>query len=678
MVARTAIAVLACVANIWAPSAVRVDMEALDLTMNAPDPAEVFENLSACVEMLRPVLLQVSYRQLFSPILNGQYRLRNKGTGLYLQQGAGGDVEMSSDKDSKVTRWRLAVKRNLQSDQMPTYSLKNIRGGGFLVTDNNQIHTLSRGGQEIDWHLTLTEEGDSYYIVNKASGMYLGHAGNPGGLDDTTGSAPAAVSSHSLSEEWELVQYGNKLGGWFLKRQYKTQWRNVVQDLPILPGHGSRTTWGKLCRERQCADFYVVERERMVALQRIQENKRGVVAENKVRSLCDAKIPMLKDLVNDQDLIWEMFSSQTGQGCNTRRLSEFGAATAHALEEECFNSCLGALAPLIEESGSCEDGASNWSSIWDQAIASNTQCAELPADSLEALARWQMEKKCWEWYPPSLLWVPKDDAPQALEFYDHLSACRVDPSRPDSPVDRVGVCPSGTVCECPKTSLNNKRTTPDRRGPSPMFFVPSGSATEPSLATQQERTVRTKTQDNPTMKFLVSGAVGAGVGAVAAAGAALALPGLAFGAAAGLIVSATTGHAKWSCEMATGCWPVDPVSTRTSEAPQACRYPEEARNGGSAVWFLPPPMFQLRHNGWGCNLETCSAQDSREQKLGLHRDEGAGDKLFGKPNVYNCQMLKFEDMSADQKWKFLTALEASGVSREYNISGLIKTHRPVA
>lgn len=289
-----------------------------------------------------------------------------------------------------------------------------------------------------------------------------------------------------------------------------------------------------------------------------------------------------------------------------------------------------------------------------------------------------MEKKCWKWSPPSLLWVPNDDAPQSLAFHDGLSACRVDTSGVHSTADRVGICPSGTVCECPKSNVRNMRTVPDRRGILPLFFVPAGTATPISLATQQERTIRTKTQNAPSARFLVGGALGAGIGAIATAGAALILPGLAFGAAAGLVMSSATGHAEWSCRHATGCWPVMPKSTKTTEAPRACRYPPETKEGGSDVWFLPPPMFTLRHNGRGCNLETCREEDSLVQKVGLSRDEDAGDRLFGKPNVYNCQMLKFEDMDAGQKWDFLTVLEASGVSREYNITGLIKTFRPAA
>merc|ERR1719221_176687 len=97
--------------------------------------------------------------------------------------------------------------------------------------------------------------------------------------------------------------------------------------------------------------------------------------------------------------------------------------------------------------------------------------------------------------------------------------------------------------------------------------------------------------------------------------------------------------------------------------------PVDAKQGGSPVWFLPPPGTVLEREpaGWSpdgkvledCVMDACAFDDYTAQRVGFH----------GK-HVMNCQPLPFADMTIQQKQLFSRAFAnscSSGQCDDYDL-----------
>jgi len=83
---------------------------------------------------------------------------------------------------------------------------------------------------------------------------------------------------------------------------------------------------------------------------------------------------------------------------------------------------------------------------------------------------------------------------------------------------------------------------------------------------------------------------------------------------------------SWHCAASLNCWPVQPKRRRESKTRNACRIPEEARKGGSKVWFLPPPGSKVRNKKGvrsvlgRCELVACETSDMMAERVGFGND----------------------------------------------------------
>jgi len=126
-----------------------------------------------------------------------------------------------------------------------------------------------------------------------------------------------------------------------------------------------------------------------------------------------------------------------------------------------------------------------------------------------------------------------------------------------------------------------------------------------------------------------------------------------------------------------GCWPVH-AERKYNGTHHVCRMGDDAQQGRSPVWFMPPPGLQIsmvklggRVGRSACKMKVCSGKDSRLQKVGFGGAEDVKVQSkrhkaeFQDVNVYNCQPLTFGDMTSDQKSLYLSLLTSTGVFEEY-------------
>jgi len=133
-----------------------------------------------------------------------------------------------------------------------------------------------------------------------------------------------------------------------------------------------------------------------------------------------------------------------------------------------------------------------------------------------------------------------------------------------------------------------------------------------------------------------------------------------------LSINALFSWAKFQCADTLGCWPQAPEHASVEGTPNACRLPAKAKEGGSPVWFLPPPGLRMHHSKGKCILNVCKVEDYLAQRVGFGRSENDW-RYDGKPNVYNCQPLSFEELTQQQKSAMLVRLKETGVADEYDI-----------
>merc|ERR1711976_921772 len=77
---------------------------------------------------------------------------------------------------------------------------------------------------------------------------------------------------------------------------------------------------------------------------------------------------------------------------------------------------------------------------------------------------------------------------------------------------------------------------------------------------------------------------------------------------------------NFKCEQTVGCWPQVPHQVWKGSTPKACRMPEKTEEGGSPLWFLPPPMLKMSHSKTQCILKACTQDELWSQRIGFGND----------------------------------------------------------
>lgn len=557
---------------------------------------EVAIDSDDCIDTLRPMVRSLTYRELFYPVFEGTYKIRNRVSDTYLTE-EGLDVK-GLGLNKRRSQWRL---QRLSGGGMPKYSLQNDETRRYLVANWEVAETsLGNGITKAHWRLILTPDGVSFDIENIYSGDHLV-------LENGVAMLRSNRAGHS---QW-ILEEGSSMGGrWFRERQYKRQWRTIVGQIPILPG--SKVTWNDLCaKDSLCQEAYVAERKRHLRLGTISETERRVVNVNRVRGVCDWSLQALKRFSRNPGMLKHLQGALPDASCPQKGLVDFADKVTEAFEKECFASCVEDLRNQTDKAW-CDrklDGG-------QLPVTASAACEGIPSDTFWSLVDYVMMGKCFSWFPPSPLWVPKDHSPKDLASIDGAAVCTGTRKRD---ISRKGTCPEGTKCKCPRTYLKGRDTTAQRRKDDHQVFV---SKTEPAGTTLPEAFL------TPQPHFSFVG-----------------------------------GLLRWNCKETLGCWPQEPEDVRANQSRRACRLPKKAQEGGSPVWFLPPPMLRLKHSWGKCVIDACKPEHVRKQLVGF--GESAKKKYPGKPNVYNCQPLTYEEMTENQKTSFLAALLASGVFKEY-------------
>jgi len=359
-------------------------------------------------------------------------------------------------------------------------------------------------------------------------------------------------------------------------------------------------------------------------------------------------------------------SSSASAVCSHLTLTEMAADTSRAMESLCLDGCLQDINTKLMAQGSEGCGADNVidRSFFKALFDDSEECARLPFDTVEGLTEYRMQKHCYAFSPPSALWLPNDKGPGDLGQFGAHGVCALSQAQEKlkhvnftHSFARHGTCPSGTTCACPITSIRDRQTTSELRKSGEWLFVKKGDASAPSILKQY------------ALGFVVSTVVlNMAIGGLTFSAAAIAALDAPLFLLVGSVVSGVRvglHYHEFSCEQTAGCWPERPSRVSVAGTHKACRLPQEASQGGSLLWFLPPPGTHLHHHYGSCIVAPCKLDETRAQLVGLGGSSKSW-KYSGKPNVYNCQPLNFEDMSYSQKGLMLDRLKASGIGEEYS------------
>jgi len=467
----------------------------------------------------------------------------------------------------------------------------------------------------------------------------------------------------------------------------------IASELPVAPESNSRMTWGKMCspEDEACQVFYLAQRERFVDLGLMEETEDSVVTEVKVSGLCDMHPNTLRAMLTSRVVVQDLYVTDAGAGCTYCKLSEYSRALRKVVVDECFASCIDdadSLVPEILETDVARLGGqalkcntrpdTNFTDFFEKLMASSDECARLPSDTVEVIVEHVIQQRCWSLRSDAgLLWKWNDQLPQNLDSYNHESSCVVmhydeQESVSNKDIFQQGTCPEGTKCDCPETWAAAHETIFDIRQKGEMtIFVTEGSARLPSLLSRFAREALIKTVSEAVAGLLAAGSIAG----LASWHPFLFSPGFLFTAYTTINRQLTKEKVQWRCAHSVGCWPVH-AERKYNGTHHVCRMGEEAQQGGSPVWFMPPPGLQLsmvmlggKKGRSACKMKVCSGEDTRLQRVGFGgaenqptRQRSAG---FQDVNVYNCQPLTFGDMTSDQKTLYLSLLTSTGVFEEY-------------
>lgn len=619
---------------------------------------------SSCAQDLRPHVQGITVTDLFRPVLEGTYRIRSHGSGeSYLSAKDGSQsVVLLQDADSKKSYWK--IRRSDSTSKVGLlYEMEN--------KDNGMMLNVDRSGVIPKMILQLAEDGihfrvkvDDRVLQSKGDSVSLGYDSN----------GPEVLWNLEWVEGCVFSCIRNRY------RERVRQWEQVA-NVPIW--FGAKAKWSDMCGEtdQNCAASYAQVRGAFEMEGRIEETKKTrVVTSSTVRSVCDMPMNVLLAFSQVHSVLKSV--SSVSDSCSAESGVERQASFQKALEAECFDPCHakmknalegGDLAnPVTEKMGMCSDGSARESDAFYLEIVKHDECATLPSQTLEYLYDHSMKEKCWTWHPKSSLWVYNDHGPNDVASMDKGPVCKVDKNKGHDMIRREGICSEGTTCQCPRAVLVATKTTGQLRGDSHAFaFDRPGGALLASLISGRRKGLMKKTQEN-IVKSLLKGGAFTATGLASKAFLGSLAPFATYKFVFNWLIKQSRKHAEWRCEDDLGCWPEQPKKTRVKGTRRACRMPNSAKNGGSPLYFLPPPGLMLKHRKRDlfrrCMITTCDHGDIMTQKVGFGRSADTGG-YRGVPNVYNCQPLNFEDMDSVQKGKFVQELSKT-VRTEHDLSAL--------
>jgi hypothetical protein len=454
-------------------------------------------------------------------------------------------------------------------------------------------------------------------------------------------------------------------GGSFQDSEYERQWKDAASKEKVLDG--SNLTWGEASEGKG----YIYERKRLTLMGRLEDSRRHIVINTTVRGVCDASILGLRFLGNLPALLVVLRDMlPKDSACAGKDLKEMAVDAGDALSAECLDSCLGSLSENTKDF-ECKAGQLT-QEFYQQVVDDNEQCAAMPLDNLERLSMYAMRLKCFTFHSPHPLFLFGDKAAGQVSQMpgEPTQVCTLpeeaNATKDKSNIVQRGVCPEGSKCKCPMKSLRDRQTAMQiRLERGQHLWTKAGAASLPVITKQY------------ATGFLVSTVVVKmgiqGMAASAALAATLDAPMFLIMGTLKLSITALFNWAKFQCADTLGCWPQAPEDAWVEGTPKACRLPAKAKDGGSPVWFLPPPGLRMHHSKGKCILNVCKTEDYLAQRVGLGRSVNDW-RYDGNPNVYNCQPLAFEEMTRQQKSALLIRLNETGVSEEYDITGLLSQY----
>jgi len=616
---------------------------------------------------LAPVVQSISVRDIFKPI-KGTYRLRSKASGHYWAVDELGHEYLTRHLNSS-SEWKITIYNPPQAEIMnrrtkagPYQDGRDARAEFHLDADGLHYKIFMAG--QI---LTAMDDGSAVWgdlaPIEKVS-------------NDTEDLAAGSLWSMEWVERcWYGTCYRTRSG------QYGRQWK-MARDFnffrPAGKSSGSLFKWKDLCGDtkKDCYKSYYAWRRAFVMDDRLSEDSKYHVTQSGIQSICDMPITFLKGIAQTERVI-QAALEVSSENSTCRRLSSKEVSTSfyQALEVECLNPCLEVIQKASKDLD-CRAGQ-NYTQFF-QGVVVTDACMTVSAPTLEALLEFSMKKNCWTWSPPSPLWYYNDKGPDRIT--SSPAVCTVDSNRRKD-IQRNGQCIEGTTCQCPRRAAGGHKTTSMIRGDA-IIFVEDGFATLPSIV------IRRLTRDVQisVARWVVTGGWAASSSYSATL---LALP----------LVLAKSTYSSFSmvlmgllwgyfnpifqerCSDNVACWPARVSKAKNvgvSGTKRACRQHKSAQNGGSELWFMPPPGLKLTHKKWSffnnCKVAPCTKKELLTQRVAFGRSDD--DKGYtGRPNVYNCQPLNFEDMSADEKGAMVQELQKT-IEGEYDITELQKQYPP--
>eukprot|EP00929_Paragymnodinium_shiwhaense_P091242 TRINITY_DN51262_c0_g1_i1.p1 TRINITY_DN51262_c0_g1~~TRINITY_DN51262_c0_g1_i1.p1 ORF type:complete len:562 (-),score=84.53 TRINITY_DN51262_c0_g1_i1:303-1988(-) len=446
---------------------------------------------------------------------------------------------------------------------------------------------------------------------------------------------------------------------------YARRWSSASQE-KVLEEDSSNMTWGDITLEKA----YLFERQRMTLMGRLIDERDRII-DSTVRGVCDMSLQGLKFFVNSATLLKGLKEVlQADSGCLDLTLKEMAEAAQDAMAKECLDSCLGTLRQQVEASMVPCGLNVLTQDLYQQVIQKNEQCAHMPYDNLEHLASYVMSQRCNVFVAPRPLYIVRDKAHGQISetLGEPTAVCTIPEKQIDTgnktKIVQNGMCPEGSKCKCPMRQIRSRQTAMDiRLDKGQSIFAKAGQASVPAMMAQYSRSLLAATAKGMVLSDLT---------ASASLVAALEIPTFLLSGSAVLGAKALYKTWTFTCASTVGCWPQRPDEVSLPSTSSACRLPEKTKDGGSPLWFLPPPMLRIHHHKGYCVLATCLQADYVRQAVGLGISDST--RYTGKPNINNCQPLIFEEMTPKQKVAFLERLRESGISEEYDISSLLSKY----
>jgi len=333
-------------------------------------------------------------------------------------------------------------------------------------------------------------------------------------------------------------------------------------------------------------------------------------------------------------------------------------------------------------------------------------CRDVPIDTFTAFIETGIQRRCWLWSPPSVLWSPNDGEPRKDVKYPKHEICvdvqaQQDGKHVDTFAPRKGtICQDGTTCRCHNQALFKHKEAQLLRNELELT-VKDGAVNLHVAETVKKWAgmhVVGATKTLAQMSHIIPGPVmpavflsGAAVhsmykkdwpklGAIlagAVVGGALSavhVP-LLFSAAAVYFVQAGIMEYVPECNNdRIGCWP----APSTYDDKNNCLVDiDAAETNLNPAAFLPPPGLMMNRDenvhhvslGMGgisasssrarCTLSGCSAEGLLKQTVGWVDKYSKFNQLVLGKHFMNCQPLQWREMTQHQQQEFAAAVRKS-------------------